>query len=806
VVYRHILNFILLVFLILGFSENSYALKDKGTISIEGFGVINYTADRLRLSLKDRTAELEGNVEVVHGDQVLRAEYAWLDQKNGDLRASGNVTLKKNDIVMVGSRLEYNVNTELGTMYNGSVSNSKYTLYGELIEKKGPLRFETEEGEYSTCKDCPKSWSLSGRSMDLEVEGYAFIKDMLLMVNEIPVFYFPYLIFPVKTERQSGFLFPRFGSSEDLGFRYVQPYFWAISRNQDATLYAGHLSKRGWKFGQEYRLILDNNGSEANGQFWQLNDVNSEGVGLRPYAGWRWGMDWWNKIYFSDVFSNRFKYTNISDSDYLRQIGDVPGNHEESLQSFLKLDAHSDPVHAQLAAHRFRSFLSPKAEDPSLREFPVRTVQLLPQFTLGTNRFKLVQYGNISSWFDADMIVSRFWRQNGTVWDDGINTSVGFNRDSEIIFKEDEQVFAVRQANRLVFNPKFSIDYRIFDRFVLRPSYQYNYRAYQFGSNVFTTGSNNFARGWPLFETSLETTVEKVYHLEDDGEEIEEGSIEDAYAGRKLRALKHSVTPEITYFNIAQVHSSNPHPFLNQLEAPGGNFDEYDIVPLSEEEIGDSASPSAMPLENTLSFGMNNSLFGRWGELENARYDDILSWNVSQAIDLERYEATRNPKLSLSQFVSRFRYKYPGWVAGNDYVYNPRNNTRVISANLTKTFADYKRDVFFFKREITFSYAFNNTNQDRAAETTGIGSTYSFNDFWSVGAGGNYSITNKKWWSWIFKMGYAHPGRCWGLFPSIRWTRDTQDVTFSLNLAVNLIGDSLIRVSGPYQDSSNTGL
>ena len=37
-------------------------------------------------------------------------------------------------------------------------------------------------------------------------------------------------------ERQTGFLFPKFGQSTKEGFRYQQPFFWAISRSTDATL------------------------------------------------------------------------------------------------------------------------------------------------------------------------------------------------------------------------------------------------------------------------------------------------------------------------------------------------------------------------------------------------------------------------------------------------------------------------------------------------------------------------------------------------------------------------------------------
>jgi LPS-assembly protein len=46
----------------------------------------------------------------------------------------------------------------------------------------------------------------------------------------------PYGAFPVRTERKTGFLIPRFGHSSKEGFRFQQPFFWAPSKSTDVTL------------------------------------------------------------------------------------------------------------------------------------------------------------------------------------------------------------------------------------------------------------------------------------------------------------------------------------------------------------------------------------------------------------------------------------------------------------------------------------------------------------------------------------------------------------------------------------------
>ena len=72
----------------------------------------------------------------------------------------------------------------------------------------------------------------------------------------IPVLYTPYLVFPAKKKRQTGFLAPQMGVSSRWGYFINQPFFWAISDSTDATFYANYMTKRGNKMGAEFRYAL----------------------------------------------------------------------------------------------------------------------------------------------------------------------------------------------------------------------------------------------------------------------------------------------------------------------------------------------------------------------------------------------------------------------------------------------------------------------------------------------------------------------------------------------------------------------
>ena len=90
-------------------------------------------------------------------------------------------------------------------------------------------------------------WKITGKNMTVTIEGYGTIHHAALWAKQVPVLYSPYLIFPAKTERQSGLLVPEAGYSERNGFQFSQPFYWAINDQSDATFTFEHIANRGEK-------------------------------------------------------------------------------------------------------------------------------------------------------------------------------------------------------------------------------------------------------------------------------------------------------------------------------------------------------------------------------------------------------------------------------------------------------------------------------------------------------------------------------------------------------------------------------
>ena len=74
---------------------------------------------------------------------------------------------------------------------------------------------------YTTCPEGNNDWTLRAKSMEIDQdEGWGSARNVQIRFGKIPVFYFPYLSFPVSDKRKSGLLLPVFGSTERSGTEF----------------------------------------------------------------------------------------------------------------------------------------------------------------------------------------------------------------------------------------------------------------------------------------------------------------------------------------------------------------------------------------------------------------------------------------------------------------------------------------------------------------------------------------------------------------------------------------------------------
>ncbi len=187
------------------------------------------------------------------------------------LEASGNVLYETATARIAAERAVFNTRSSTGTFYTasglasigeradksmfGALEPDVY-FYGETLEKVGEDKYKVVKGGFTTCVQPTPRWEMVAGSITINVGDYAILRNAVMHVKDVPVFYLPILYYPIQDDdRATGFLLPVYGRSTYQGQSVSNAFFWAISRNQDLSLLHDWYTARGQGYGAEYRWV-----------------------------------------------------------------------------------------------------------------------------------------------------------------------------------------------------------------------------------------------------------------------------------------------------------------------------------------------------------------------------------------------------------------------------------------------------------------------------------------------------------------------------------------------------------------------
>ena len=265
---------------------------------------INVTADKLSTGNGSNRIEASGNVEIKREATTLKADEVRVNRATQDVEAKGRVTVDDPEWkVKSADSIQFNMGNETGEIQNGDLflEQGHISMSGRRFQKFGGQSYHIDDGFFTTClcESGAPSWKFSAEQMDLALDGVGTVRNGYFYILDVPVFYLPYGYFPLNTERQTGFLFPRFGNSSRDGFRFAQPFYWAISKSSDATVEFDIETRSRFGFIGEYRTIFDRQSyfqihSSYFNEQWRTNEQDA--VVNRKIADPRIPPDRWSVI------------------------------------------------------------------------------------------------------------------------------------------------------------------------------------------------------------------------------------------------------------------------------------------------------------------------------------------------------------------------------------------------------------------------------------------------------------------------------------------------------------------------------
>jgi len=239
------------------------------------------TANKMSYDRDEGLYVAEGDVVITRAGQVLKANEARYNEKTGMVEAKGDMVLETNGDILRAEKALFDLNSQTGKITKGRIflRENHYYISGDDMEKTGPNTYVVKGCHMTTCEGDKPDWSITGSEVEITVEGYGTVKNAVFRIRDMPAFYLPYALFPVKTKRQSGFLPPSVGYSSRNGAEVEIPFFWAISDQMDATFYEHFMYERGLMQGLEYRYVAE---GASQGDF--LFDILSDRIGEKDLS------------------------------------------------------------------------------------------------------------------------------------------------------------------------------------------------------------------------------------------------------------------------------------------------------------------------------------------------------------------------------------------------------------------------------------------------------------------------------------------------------------------------------------------
>jgi lipopolysaccharide assembly outer membrane protein LptD (OstA) len=279
------------------------------------------SADSLHYDIERELYIGRGNVVIHQSGRTLRADWVAFNRKTGAGLASGDVQLEDGGDVVKADFVEFELETIQGVLHGARLESqsSRFRASASEIAKTGARTYSFREGRFTTCR-CPDPddtdpWVLESGEAELEVEGYAVARNTTFDVFGVPVAWIPWMVFPVKTERQTGLLFPEFSLGSFHGFDLGLPFFWAINDQAGLVLTPRYSVKRGPGGAARFDYVSgEHTAGEMQGAYYHDQEIDAE-TPKQPYGRNRWSTSGAHDWFLPGDLRFQTNYRFASDND-----------------------------------------------------------------------------------------------------------------------------------------------------------------------------------------------------------------------------------------------------------------------------------------------------------------------------------------------------------------------------------------------------------------------------------------------------------------------------------------------------------
>ncbi len=300
--------------------------------------------------IADLRAGFSGKVEIRYRDTLLLAPQASFDSAKQSIDANGGIQYYNQSIQVQGSQFSADLVNNSAQLDQASYRFLTQAGRGDAQRlTASQQQLLLNNALFTTCPDTDNSWGLHAATINIEAgEGWGEAHHAVFRIKDIPVFYLPYVTFPVTEERRSGVLLPRFSSSQKLGAEFELPYYLNLAPNYDLTLTPRYMSKRGAQLKSEFRYLTGQHQGMLQLEYLHSDNDKPDNFGQRYLTHISHVSD------FTAQWRGFIDFTDVSDDAYLSELGsDYTNQSDTQLLREARLSYYGSQVHSQLRIQGF---------------------------------------------------------------------------------------------------------------------------------------------------------------------------------------------------------------------------------------------------------------------------------------------------------------------------------------------------------------------------------------------------------------------------------------------------------------------
>ena len=314
-----------------------------------------------------------GDVEIINGSDILRADKVSYDMESDNILAVGSVSLQDgNNNIFFSDKMEVQGDLKKAVIKNfTSLLSDGSRLSANILIRDANEGDKLEKITFTRCNPCEEDknakpiWQLRALKSERNIEKCLIAyKNVLFDIYGVPILYIPYISHAdPSTKKKSGLLSPKFNNNTVFGFSYSQPYYMALSKNNDLTLTPTITTNEGPILETEYRELRAKGSMFINNSITRGSHTDIDGresnkirghlevkIAERLNRNWVAGV---NAIRASDFsYLGRYKIKNIGENNLVQKAylnGKYKNLHADiETMYFQPLDAFKSNRHVPL--------------------------------------------------------------------------------------------------------------------------------------------------------------------------------------------------------------------------------------------------------------------------------------------------------------------------------------------------------------------------------------------------------------------------------------------------------------------------